>query len=200
MFQDTQQQPQQQPAEQQTPSAGQPAETPTAQPQTSPTPTPPPAPTTPPPPPVHTTQEERVWSAIGYIAFLGLLTLAMMPKSEFCKKHAAHGLTIFSVWFVALIAALILLWPFPAVFVSMVEGLLFLGLAALSVLGIIKSVQSYDMNIPVLTPIALKFPVNAIIGTITGKTPETKEPSQPTQNPPPGDQQTQPPQEPKNPQ
>jgi len=169
MFQDTQQTQQPQPQPQQ------PAEqTPQQQPAQAP------AVVQPQVPPVKTTQEERIWAAIGYIAFLGLLTLAMMPKSEFCKKHAAHGLTIFCIWFIALFVVLILFWPFPAVIVSLLEGLLFLGSAGLGILGILKSIQSYEMNIPVLTPIAMKFPVNAIIGTITGKV--TENPQEP-QNP-----------------
>jgi uncharacterized membrane protein len=177
MFQDTPQQPQQpiqtvQPAQEQ-PVAGQAPQNP------------PQAPATPPPPPVPTTQEERIWAAIGYIGFLGVLTLAMMPKSAFCKKHAAHGLTIFVVWFVLLFAVLILLWPFPAFLVSLVEGLLFMGVAALCVLGVVKSIQSYDLVIPVLTPIALKFPVDIIIGTVTGKTPDKTEPPAAGTPPPP---------------
>jgi len=150
-------------------------------------PAPQPAPSqTPPPPvkpaliPVQTTQEERIWSVIGYVAFLGILTLAMMPKSAFCKRHAAHGLTIFILWFVLLIAVLFLLWPLPSVLVGMVESLLFLGAGALVVLGIIRSIQSFEMNVPILTPIAMKLPVDAIIGTVTGKTPEkTEEPKAP---------------------
>jgi len=177
MFQDTPQQPVQ-PAQPAT--AGQAPQNP------QPAATPPP----PPPPPVPTTQEERIWAAIGYIGFLGVLTLAMMPKSAFCKKHAAHGLTIFVAWFILLFGVLILLWPFPAVIVSMVEGMLFLGVAALAVLGVLKSIQSYDMNIPVLTPIALKFPVDMIIGTVTGKTPEKTDTTQNPPSPPPPPAQT----------
>jgi uncharacterized membrane protein len=178
MFQDAQQTPPPQQPEQPT------VQNPQPQPSAAPAPTPPPAPAAQPQiPPVKTTQEERIWSAIGYIAFLGLLTLAMMPKSEFCKRHAAHGLTIFCAWFISMFVVLIVFWPFPAVIVSMIEGFLFLGSAALIILGILKSVQSYDMNIPVLTPIALKFPVNAIIGTIIGKVPEKTDTPQEPQNP-----------------
>lgn len=178
MFQDTQQPQNQPPVQPEQPV--QQAQTAPQQPAPQQMPTAQPA--TPPPPPVPTTQEERIWAAISYIGFLGLLTLAMMPKSTFCKRHAAHGLTVFVAWFVLLIAVLILLWPFPAVLVSLVEGLLFLAVAAVTVLGIIKSVQSYELNIPVLTSIALKFPVDLIIGTITGK-PADK--TQPPQNEPP---------------
>jgi len=182
MFQDTQQQEplQQTPVNQTVPE--QPAPGQQQQPATPPTP-----PAVPPPPPVQTTQEERIWAAISYIAFLGLLTLAMVPKSTFCKRHAAHGLTIFIAWFVLIFAVLILLWPFPPLLVSLVSGLLFIGTFALSLLGIIKSLQSYELNIPLLTPLALKFPVDLIIGTLTGKPAEkTQFPQQqpPAEQPP----------------
>jgi uncharacterized membrane protein len=168
MFQDIQQPQSQQPVQTTPPEVQQPA--------------PQAVPATPPPPPIPTTQEERIWGAIAYVGFLGLLTLAMKPKSDFCKKHAAQGLFNFSAWFVLLIAVLILLWPFPAILVSMVESLLFFATLAVSILGIVKSLQSYELNIPVFSAIALKFPVDLIIGTLTGKAPE--KPVSPQDQPP----------------
>lgn len=119
--------------------------------------------------PVKTMQEEKMWAAIGYVAFLGVVTLAMQPKSDFCKKHASQGLVIFAVWFTALI-----LMAGPSV-VSIVGLVLLLAMTGLAVLGIMKSVQSYEFNVPILSDIAKKVPINSIIGSMTGKTVETPE-------------------------
>jgi uncharacterized membrane protein len=114
---------------------------------------------------IQTTQEERIWSAIGYIAFLGVVTLAMMPKSKFCRKHAAQGLTIFVLWFIGLIVM-----AMPSI-IGAIGGLILLATGVLAVIGIIKSLQSYEFNLPVLSDIASKVPVDSIIGSVTGKTP-----------------------------
>lgn len=122
--------------------------------------------------PEKTTQEERMWSAIGYVAFLGVVTLAIKPKSEFCKHHAAQGLTIFAVWFVSLI-----LFAMPSI-IGVLGGLLLLGATVLAVLGIIKAIQSYTFELPVLSAVAKKIPTDSIIGSVTGKTPEAKKPTE----------------------
>ncbi len=122
--------------------------------------------------PEKTSQEERMWAAIGYIAFLGIVTLAINPKSEFCKHHAAQGLTIFAVWFVSLI-----LFAMPSI-IGIIGGLLLLGATVLAVFGVIKSIQSYKLELPVLSAVAKKIPTDSIIGSVTGKKPEAK-PAQP---------------------
>lgn len=134
--------------------------------------------------PEKTSQEERMWAAIGYIAFLGIVTLAIKPKSEFCKHHAAQGLTIFAVWFVSLI-----LFAMPSI-IGIIGGLLLLGATVLAVFGVIKSIQSYKLELPVLSAFAKKIPTDSIIGSVTGKKPEAK-PAQPK-----GAQQNQQPQQP----
>lgn len=170
MFEDNQQQPQQ----------SQQPETPVA-PQS--TPQPPAKPTQPAELPVKTTQEERIWAAIGYVAFLGVVAMAMKPQSEFCKKHASQGLVIFAIWFIGLIVL-----AFPS-FIGAIGGLILLAATILAVLGIVKAIQSYQFNIPVLSDIASKIPVSAIVGSVTGKTVETppqvpqqqEQPEQPAQ-------------------
>lgn len=122
--------------------------------------------------PEKTTQDERMWAAIGYVAFLGIVSLAMKPKSEFCKHHAAQGLTIFILWFVSLI-----LLAMPS-FIGAIGGILLLGATGLAVFGIVKAIGSYKLEIPVLSSIAEKIPTNSIIGSITGKTPEVKTPQE----------------------
>ncbi|MBD3156897.1 hypothetical protein GF369_03645 [Candidatus Peregrinibacteria bacterium] len=187
MFQDDQSQ-QNQPQQPQTPQQSQPAEQ--QQPATNPQPQdqqqnkqaaqqkveqkqqPQQKPSTPAQKPEKTTQEERMWAAIGYIAFLGIVTLAIKPKSEFCKRHAAQGLIIFAVWFVSLI-----LFAMPSI-IGVIGGLLLLGATVLAVLGIIKSIQSYTLELPVLSAVAKKVPTDSIIGSVTGKKPEAK-PAQP---------------------
>jgi uncharacterized membrane protein len=117
-------------------------------------------------PPVKTTQEERMWSAIGYIAFLGVVTLAMMPKSEFCKKHASQGIVIFALWFVGLI-----LLALPIALVNGLGFLIIVIATALAIFGIVKSISSYELKLPVLSDLAKMVPVGAIVGKMTGKTP-----------------------------
>ena len=127
--------------------------------------------------PEKTTQEERMWAAIGYIAFLGVVALAMKPKSEFCKHHATQGLTIFALWFVSLI-----LLAMPS-FIGAIGGLLLLGSTGLAVFGIIKAIQSYKLDLPVISSIAKKIPTDSIIGSVTGKTPvQTEQSQEPVQN------------------
>ena len=117
--------------------------------------------------PEKTTQEERMWAAISYIAFLGIVALAIKPKSAFCKHHAAQGLTIFVLWFISLI-----LLAMPS-FIGAIGGILLLGTTGLAIFGIIKAIQSYKLEVPILSSIAEKIPTDSIIGSVTGKTPET---------------------------
>ena len=123
--------------------------------------------------PEKTTQDERMWAAIGYIAFLGVVSLAINPKSEFCKHHAAQGLTIFALWFVSLI-----LLAFPITIVSGIGLILWLGFSGLAIFGVVKAIQSYKLELPVLSSIAKKIPTDSIIGSVTGKTPEVAKPAE----------------------
>lgn len=138
--------------------------------------------------PIKTTQDERMWAAIGYIAFLGVVTLAMKPKSEFCKHHASQGLLLFLFWFIGLILLAI------GSFLSVIGGILMLGITVLSVLGIIRAISSYELKVPVLTGLAKNVPVNAIVGSMTGKKPvEPQQPgTQPVQPAQPGQEQAAP--------
>lgn len=122
--------------------------------------------------PEKTTQEERMWAAISYIAFLGVVALAIKPKSEFCKHHAAQGLTIFVVWFISLI-----LFAMPS-FIGAIGGILLLGATGIAIFGITKAIQSYKLELPVLSAIAKKIPTDSIIGSVTGKTPEATKPTE----------------------
>ncbi len=108
-----------------------------------------------------------MWSVIGYIAFLGFVTLAINPRSAFCKHHAANGLTIFGVWFVGLIVL-----AMPS-FIGAIGGMILLLATALAVLGILKAIQSYKFEFPVLSSIAKLIPTDTIIGSVTGKMPDT---------------------------
>ncbi len=123
--------------------------------------------------PEKTTQDERMWAAIGYIAFLGVVSLAINPKSEFCKHHAAQGLTIFALWFVSLI-----LLAFPITIVSGIGLILWLGFSGLAIFGVVKAIQSYKLELPVLSAIAKKIPTDSIIGSVTGKAPEVIKPAE----------------------
>ncbi len=140
-------------------------------------PVPPATPVKPQEQPIKTTQEERMWAAIGYVAFLGVVTLAMKPNSVFCRKHASQGLVLFIAWFVGLI-----LLALPSI-ISLIGLLLLLAITVLSIYGIVRSIQSYEMNIPGLSAIAGKVPVDAIIGGVTGKTVQPTPPTE--QNAPP---------------
>lgn len=190
MFQDNQ--PEQQPVTPEQPAAPQQPAAPAEQQQQGQAPAA--APAKPAAPPEKTTQEERMWAAIGYIAFLGVVTLAIKPKSEFCKHHAAQGLTIFAVWFVSLI-----LLAMPS-FIGAIGGLLLLGATGIAVFGIVKAIQSYKMELPVLSSIAKKIPTDSIIGSVTGKTPEAKKPAEgekkPAESQTPQEQAPQQPQQP----
>lgn len=172
MFDDTQQ-PQptpEQPVQPEAPSAT--SEAPAAPPQ----PTPPAVPTTPAVHPVKTTQEERMWSAIGYIAFLGVVTLAMMPKSDFCKKHAQQGILLFIFWFIGLIVLAL-----PITILSGIGGLVLLAITIVAILGIVKSISSYELNLPVISGLAKMIPAETIVGSLTGKKPVPTAPAAPTQ-------------------
>jgi len=169
MFQDNQPQvePQVQPQTQ-----PQPAQAQQAQPQAAAPVTPVAAPVaTPVLVPEQTTQEERMWAVIAYIAFLGIVTIAVKPKSAFCKHHAANGLAIFLLWFVSLI-----LLAMPS-FIGAIGGLMLLTLTVVAVLGILKAIQSYKFELPVLTTVAKMIPTDSIIGSVTGKLPDTTQPS-----------------------
>lgn len=124
------------------------------------------------PKPLHVSQDEKMWAAIGYIAFLGVVTLAMKPKSKFCRHHASQGLVLFGLWFIGLI-----LLAIGSIF-SAIGAILMLGISILAVIGIVKAISSYEFNVPVLTGIAKKIPVDAIVGSMTGKKPA------PVQQPP----------------
>ncbi len=142
---------------------------PTEQPQQ---PQPPVAPKAPAAIPLKTTQEERMWSAIGYIAFLGVVTLAMMPKSEFCKKHAQQGILLFVFWFIGLI-----LLAFPISILSGIGGLIIVASTVIAILGIVKSISSYELKLPVLSDLAKMVPAEAIVGSLTGKATKGTEPT-----------------------
>lgn len=148
------------------------AQTPESAPQAQPeTPKAPEAPKKSGPPtsvPVKTTQDERIWAAIGYVAFLGVVSMAMKPKSEFCKQHASQGLVIFVIWFIGLI-----LLAFPS-FIGAIGGFILLAASVIAIIGIIKAIQSYQFKMPILSDIAAKIPMGAIVGSVTGKTPETE--------------------------
>lgn len=141
------------------------APTPPAAPEQPQQPQPPVAPKAPAAIPLKTTQEERMWSAIGYIAFLGVVTLAMMPKSEFCKKHAQQGILLFVFWFIGLI-----LLAFPVAILSGVGFLIIVVITIVAIFGIVKSVSSYELKLPVLSDLAKMVPAEAIVGSLTGKT------------------------------
>jgi len=134
--------------------------------------------------PEQTTQEERMWAVIAYIAFLGIITLAVKPKSDFCKHHAANGLAIFMLWFVSLI-----LLAMPS-FIGAIGGLMLLSLTVVAVLGILKAIQSYKLELPVLSTVVKMIPTDSIIGSVTGKIPDAAQPtnqqggSDGNQNPP----------------
>jgi uncharacterized membrane protein len=135
------------------------------------------APKPPAEPPVKTTQEERMWAAIGYIAFLGVVTLAMKPKSEFCKKHASQGIVLFVIWFIGLIVLAL-----PIALLSGLGFIVIVGISVLAIIGIVKSISSHEFKLPVLTDLAKMVPIGAIVGGLTGKTPP------PTQTPQQGEQ------------
>ncbi|MBU1446248.1 hypothetical protein KKD70_03225 [Patescibacteria group bacterium] len=116
-------------------------------------------------PPVKTTQDERVWGAISYIAFLGIITLAMNPTSKFCKNHAAQGLLLFIFWFIGLIVMAV-----PFFLTMFFGGILFFGVMGLGVFGMYKAFTSYELNIPIFSDLAKKMPVDSITESITGKT------------------------------
>lgn len=135
---------------------------------------------------IKTTQEDRMWAAIGYVAFLGIVTFAMKPRNEFCKKHAAQGLVIFAVWFLGLF-----LLAFPS-FIAAIGGLVMLGGTVLAIIGIVMAIRSLEFNLPVLTDIAKKIPAEKIIGSVTGKPEQKTEQTQQQQSQP---QTPQPPQQ-----
>lgn len=161
MFEDTQQP---QPTQEANPAPVQ-AEAPNPAPAPAPTPEQPPKPAAPAALPVKTTQEERMWGAIGYIAFLGVVTLAMMPKSEFCKKHAQQGILLFIFWFIGLIVM-----AMPISILSGIGGVILLAVTIVAILGIVKSISSFELNLPVLSDLAKMVPAEAIVGSLTGKT------------------------------
>jgi len=168
MFEDNQPQPEQ-PAEQ---AQSQAEQTTQQEPQAQNKPV---QPQKPAPKPLQVPQDEKMWAAIGYIAFLGVVTLAMKPKSKFCRHHASQGLVLFVLWFIGLI-----LLAIGSIF-SAVGGILMLGITILAVIGIIKAISSYEFNVPVLTGIAKNVPVDAIVGSMTGKKPTPTQQGQPQQ-------------------
>ncbi len=128
--------------------------------------------------PIKTTQDERIWAAIGYVAFLGVVAMAMKPKSEFCKKHASQGLVIFAIWFIGLIVL-----AFPS-FIGAIGGVILLAASILAIIGIIKAIQSFEFKVPVLSDIAAKIPTSAIVGSVTGKSTEVPTAEKPAEQPP----------------
>ena len=122
---------------------------------------------------IKTTQDERMWAAIGYLFILGVISMAIKPKSDFCKKHATQGLVIFVGWFISLILMAIV----PAL------SIIFIGFMALAALGIFKAIQSQEMNLPVIKQLAEKIPTGLIFGKMTGKDMPKTEPSKPAEAP-----------------
>lgn len=169
MFDDTQQaqSPSEQPMQSEAPAPAPEAVQPPAAPEPPTQPKPPAQPKAPAALPVKSTQEERMWAAIGYIAFLGVVTLAMMPKSEFCKKHAQQGILLFIIWFIGLIVLAL-----PITILSGLGFLIIVVVTIIAVLGIVKSISSYELKLPVLSDLAKMIPVGAIVGSLTGKKPE----------------------------
>lgn len=133
-------------------------------------------PTTPPPPViVPTTNEERLLSTVGYIS-LGLLPVALKPKSEFCQFHGKQAAALFGSF-------IFLLFVFGWIISPTLGFLVFLGYFAMLVIVMFRTYKGEKWVIPVIGQLAQKIdlnkislPLNHTPGTATdeAKKPESK--------------------------
>ena len=76
---------------------------------------------------------------LSYLSILFLVPLLLKPENTFCKHHAKQGLVITLIWIVAFI-----LMPF----ITVLDSLVFLAIAVISIIGIIQSLSGNYWKAP----------------------------------------------------
>lgn len=102
---------------------------------------------------IHTEEDERFFSALGYLGPLFVLTLIAKPKSQYCRFHARQSMVLFLVFFIALIVLAM---------IPLIGSLLMMALFALYVLAMFRSYQGDMWNIPYVSTFAGKVNVEAL--------------------------------------
>jgi uncharacterized membrane protein len=104
------------------------------------------------------TQEEKLWSFIAYIPFLGaIIALVMKPHSEFIKLHGRQGLLLFLFFFFNIF---IYLFPFIGAFLGIV---IHMGLIVVIVFSMYQALIGNWWKIPILGDIAEMIPSDLFV-------------------------------------
>ena len=99
------------------------------------------------------TQEEKLYSAIGYLGILCVVPLILKRKSAFAQHHGKQGLVILVAWIVLWVGNII---PILGQIVWMLGSL---ALFVLILLGMINSLHGKMWVMPVLGKYAKKVEV-----------------------------------------
>lgn len=126
-----------------------PAPTPAAAPASTPAPVPEATPK------LQVADDEKFFAALGYFAFLFIVTLVAKPKSAYCKFHAKQSMVLF----LTTIVVLIVLAAIP-----LIGSLLTLALFAVYVLAIYRSYMGEMWQIPVVSSFSGKMDLEALYG------------------------------------
>ncbi|MEK7528432.1 MAG: hypothetical protein AAB592_01565 [Patescibacteria group bacterium] len=103
--------------------------------------------------------EEKLFAAIGYIAFLFIVPLIVKPKSKYCQLHAKQSLVMFLITFVYLIVFLIS---------EFIGSILTVALFALYVLAIYRSFRGDWWKIPFVGDVAEHINLSMLLGAASG--------------------------------
>lgn len=105
-------------------------------------------------------EDEKLFAAIGYFAFLFVIPLIVKPKSAYCKFHAKQSMVLFLIT----ILIFVVLFAIP-----MVGSLLTLGIFAVYVLAIYRAYKGEFWNIPLISNLTGKINLENLYGK-TGST------------------------------
>lgn len=99
--------------------------------------------------------DEKFFAALGYIAFLFVLTLLAKPRSTYCQFHAKQSMVLFLLTIVVLVFLAAVPW---------FGSLLTLGLFAIYVLAIYRAYRGELWNIPFVSSLAQKLDIASLYG------------------------------------
>lgn len=105
-------------------------------------------------------EDEKLFAAIGYFAFLFVVPLIVKPKSAYCKFHAKQSMVLFLIT----ILVFIVLFAIP-----LVGSLLTLGIFAVYILAIYRAYKGELWNIPLVSNLTGKINLENLYGK-TGST------------------------------
>lgn len=92
--------------------------------------------------------DEKLFAAVGYIAFLFVITLIAKPKSQYCQLHAKQSMVMFLITIVVFMVLAMTPW---------IGSLFTLALFALYILAIYRAFRGDYWKIPFISNLADKI-------------------------------------------